>query len=154
MQTFAHTGESSLGYHDPWALDLPQSLAWASHTALMCSKLLAWLWKLSLYGLRSPRGQTGFQKFEGASLLKCLHYFLFTAAEANCTHCFLLGRLNSSPSLLGLSTHHFLLIPPVVSFLCHIWLWPSKSSLLLRVCLLAFLSTLRNPVAFLRQGNI
>lgn len=42
---------------------------------------------------------------------------LFTAAQANCTHCFLLGRLNSSPSLLGLSTHHFLLIPPVVSFL-------------------------------------
>lgn len=102
-----------------------------------------------LWALVIQRANTGFQGFKGTSFLKCLHYFLFISRI--CQLHTLLPTLQIKFQLLFPWLQHSSLPSDSACcfffFFCHNW--PSlKFSLLLRVCLLAFLSILRMPVMF------
>lgn len=87
------------------------------HTALVCSKVLAWLWILSLYGLRSFRGHT--QAFKDLRETPCWNVYIISSSQPHLqvAHIASYSADNSGSSLLGFGTHHFLLTLPVISSL-------------------------------------
>lgn len=99
----------------PWPFQLPDLVVSHSPSLQQTAGLVVnifFIWALVI-----QRANTGFQGYEGNSLLKCLRYFLFAAAHANGAQRVVLCRLDSSSFSLDSSTHHFLQILPVVSSL-------------------------------------